>query len=395
MGQSDEQAYWSWSCGERGQNRVRVFEHRKSRMLCLEWFERRNGERTAAFTRSLGHADRALAKAAAEEQALKLRRGEVARRTAAHVEGDPVRPLRLGPLIDSYVREVTPRKSRGDHDRCAAALFVTCWGRERLVDSLCERDWRRFIDARRSGVLAPAGREGKRVGDRVVEHGLRWLLAVMNWACRQKDSTGAFWILANPLRGQVVPTEKNPRRPIITHAQYAELLGVAPEVDPRFALALVIAHETGHRLSSIRRLLWADVDFDRQVIFWRAETDKSGKAHETALTDVGIAALRSARAREARIGNEWVFRSRRRNAPLGAATFQAWWGQAADRAELKLPKGCRWHSFRRKLATELAQQQLAVVQALGGWAQPQVVVSRYQQVPLSVQREVLGKRRIG
>jgi len=52
-------------------------------------------------------------------------------------------------------------------------------------------------------------------------------------------------------------------------------------------------------------------------------------------------------------------------------------------------------TFSPELATELATEQLAVIQALGGWSQPQVVVSRYQKVPVEVQREVLAKRRIG
>jgi integrase len=262
-----------------------------------------------------------------------------------------------------------------------------------VVESLCERDWRRFIDARRSGALAPAGRKGKVVRDRAVEHDLRFLLAVLNWATKQKDHVGQFWLLANPLRGQVVPAEKNPRQPMINQEQYQALMDHSP--DPRFMLALQLCNETGHRLNSVRQLKWSDIDFDRRVIQWRAETDKSGKHHETPLTDGAAVALRDSLRREARIVDGWVFPGRRKGRPLRTAAFQAWWGVAAKAADLTLPAGCRFHAFRRKLASELVTEQLAVVKALGGWNQPQVVVSRYQKVSLDVQREVLAKRRIG
>ena len=58
---------WSWTTGEKGLNRVRVFLHPKSGRLCLEWYEAVLGRRPKARTRALGHADREQAKADAEE----------------------------------------------------------------------------------------------------------------------------------------------------------------------------------------------------------------------------------------------------------------------------------------------------------------------------------------
>ncbi len=388
-----------WATGEKGANRVRVFSHPKSGRLFLEWYESVPGrKRPKARTRALGHSELARAKAEAEEWALKLRRGEVPRSEPDDdLTQSPTlaRPIRLGPLFDIYLREVTPRKARADHDRTAIALFTALWGRERVVESLCERDWRRFIEARRSGALAPTGRKGRKVRDRIVEHDLRLLLAVLNWATKQKDNAGQFWLMANPLRGQVVPAERNLRQPMITEEQYAKLLEKAPEVDERLTLALVLCHETGHRLNSVRQLQWSDVDFDRRVITWRHETDKSGKSHETPLTEAAATALRDTLRREARIVGVWVFPGRRQGCPMTTDPFHKWRNEAAKLAKLNLPEGCGFHAFRRKLATELATEQLAVIQALGGWSQPQVVVSRYQKVSLDVQREVLARRRIG
>ena len=49
-------------------------------------------------------------------------------------------------------------------------------------------------------------------------------------------------------------------RPIVTREQYQALLAKAGDVDWRYRLALVLAHETGHRIGAIRKLKWSDVD---------------------------------------------------------------------------------------------------------------------------------------
>jgi len=281
------------------------------------------------------------------------------------------------------------------------ALFTAAWGRARIVDSFCERDWQRFIELRRSGKLAPAGREGKAVRDRMLEYDLRLLLAVLNWATKQKDELGAFWLTANPLRGQRVPAEKNPHQPTLSRADYEALRKVAGGVSPRFELALVLCNETGHRLNSVRQLRWSDVDLEARTISWRAETDKSGKAHQTPLSATAVALLRGAAllaappTADGQIRDGWLFPSLTSTRALGRRTFYHWWKQAVEKAEITVPPKCAFHAFRRKLASELAREQLAVVKALGGWSAAHVVVNRYQKVSIDVQREVLESRGTG
>jgi len=122
---------------------------------------------------------------------------------------------------------------------------------------------------------------------------------------------------------------------------------------------------------------WSDVDLAAHTVNWRAETDKSGKAHQTALTDAAVNAVRVAWLRCGRSDDGGLFPSRLQGPALRTAACQDWWGKAATEAKLNLPAGCRFHEFRRKLASELVTEQLAVVKALGGWSQPHVVVSRY------------------
>jgi integrase len=62
------------------------------------------------------------------------------------------------------------------------------------------------------------------------------------------------------------PREESPARPVLSRDDYTKLQAVAEQVHEYFGLALVLAHETGHRISSIRQLRWSDIDFDKGSI---------------------------------------------------------------------------------------------------------------------------------
>jgi integrase len=85
----------------------------------------------------------------------------------------------------------------------------------------------------------------------------------------------------NPLKGLTLPKQESPKRPLVMGDRYEAMLRVADEVDPRFGLALVLAHATGHRIGAIRRLRWSDIDLRRRTIRWRAENDKLDFEHVT------------------------------------------------------------------------------------------------------------------
>ena len=168
-------------------------------------------------------------------------------------------PLTLETLFDIYGEEVTPTK-RGQsrlHDRAAMRMFLGCFGRDRKPATLSQRDWDRFIRERRAGRVGPSG---KPVSDRMIERDLKFLLAVLNWAVKSRDERGELLLGSNPLKGLKTPTEKNPTRVMLTEEEYRVLLHVSLEMDWRFHVALVLAHETGHRIGAIRQLQWSDVD---------------------------------------------------------------------------------------------------------------------------------------
>jgi integrase len=117
----------------------------------------------------------------------------------------------------------------------------------------------------------------------------------------------AYLLDRNPLKGTPFPKEPTPRRPVIADDQYQSLLKASEQVGPLYRTALILAHETGHRIGSIRLLRWSDVDLERGTIRWRAENDKIAYEHQTILTAEGVSALEQLRQVEPGIGDTWVF----------------------------------------------------------------------------------------
>ena len=376
----------SYSAGEWGRNRVRAFADPKTGLYQLEW--REDGRRR---TRSLGHRDWVVAKKQADEAAA----GFAVHEPNGKAEAEP-EPLTLGSLFDIYGEEVTPTKGKRtrDRDRVASAMFLRFFGRDRDPATFSQRDWDRFIQARRAGRV---GLSGRPVGNRTIEWDLTFLMAVFNWAERSKDERGRLLLDRNPLKGLRKPREKNPARVVLTEDEYRALLGVSRQVGWRFHVALVLAHETGHRIGAIRNLRWRDVDFEGREVRWRAEHEKTGYEHVTPLTDEAVAALEEARSHNHATGDAPVLPSSSdaTRCMTRVCAYQ-WWKKAQTLARLE-PKPRRgWHSLRRKFASDLMDLPLKVLCELGGWKKAQTVLRCYQRPdPGQLRTALEGRRRAG
>lgn len=384
---------WRWMCGERGVNRVRAFVHAKTGIIFLEYYEpTRHGQRPKVRRISTGTRDEEKGKAAAERLAAELRQG------AAPVTERPT----LAALFDMYLREVTPEKgtNKQKHDRMCADMFLRAFGRDREVHTLSRREWDRFIRERRSGQLRPASiKKVRAVRDRVIAYDLRFLLAVLNWATLAGTGRGGFLLDRNPLKGLPLPREESPRRPVLSAEAYAKLLEVADRVSPLFRLALVLAHETGHRIGAIRMLRWSDVHLGTDPsIRWRAENDKIGMEHATPLTPAAVAELERARAERPAIGDAWLFGVAGRAGevqPVDRHAPRVWWVQAWKLAELgPRPTRMMWHSNRRAFATDLKTVPLKDLAALGGWKDTNTILQCYQQPDGDTMRRALAQRAV-
>ena len=183
---------------------------------------------------------------------------------------------------------------------------------------------------------------------------------------------------------------------MLTEDEYRALLKVSRQVGWRFHVALVLAHETGHRIGAIRKLRWTDIDFEGREVRWRAEHEKTGYEHVTPLTDEAVAALEEARRMGAGTGNAPVLPSSSdaTRCMSRVCAFQ-WWKKAQTLAGLE-PKPRRgWHSLRRKFASDLMDLPLKVLCELGGWKDAQTVLRCYQRPDAGQLRTALeGRSRV-
>lgn len=373
---------WSYKTGEKGRNRVRVFEH-EAGVIMLEY--KSEGRRTR---RSLGHRDREQAKRTADKVAASFRAAEVASPTSES--------LTIRRLFDIYLREVTPAKaaSTQKHDQRTLQMFARFFGPERRVNTLSRIDHDRFIRERRAGRIRPGeGRNAKGVGDRVIEQNLRLLYAVFRWGRSAGDGRGGTLVPRSPFDGCRPPREKNPVRVVLTTAEYTALLRVADVVGWRFRVALVLAHETGHRIGAITQLRWGDVDLKGGVITWRAENEKTGFEHSTPMTPAAAAAFERARAHSPGIGDAPVLPSPKDpTRGLSRHLARDYWKRAERLAALPTRRGRGWHALRRKFASELMHVPLKTLCQLGGWKSPQTVLTCYQHPDQDQLRDALGRR---
>jgi integrase len=221
----------------------------------------------------------------------------------------------------------------------------------------------------------------------MLDYDLSFLQSVLNWA------VNAGWLDRNPLRGFRVEREESPQRPILTAPQYESLLQAADQVSPVFRLALVVTHETGHRIGAVRLLRWSDIDFDQGTAHWRGQNDKRRYDHTTPLTMTALDALQEARRAQATIGDAWVFPTAGDlSKPVSRHLLRDWWQRAEGAAGLAPEPRRGWHSLRRKFATEMKHTPLKDLCALGGWKDHQTLLTCYQRPDAVTMRAALEQR---
>jgi integrase len=385
---------WSYVAGEKGRNRVRLFEHHGTGGLYLEVREDGKKKRLA-----LGHRDRDAAKQQADEVAARIGKVTQGSSSEAVAASTPVAPVpEQGPtlkaLFDIYVAEVTPQKgeSKRSHDHRAARLFLEHFGAACRADTLDRRAWDGYIAWRqRRGDMRLGKTKGQPVRSRQAVYDLKFLHSVLNWAVTARDSAGRYLLERNPLKKMPWPKEAAPNRPTLTAEQYDALRMIAPAVHPLADLLLLVAHETGHRGGAVRLLRWDDVNEKAGTVRWRGENDKMRREHVTPLSDAALAALKERWPKNG--GSPWIFPALKDSSqPVARHLLRDWWQQLEKVAKLPHVKGRGWHSLRRKFATECKGLPLRDLMALGGWFNPQTVVLCYTQPDLVTMRQALAQR---
>jgi integrase len=231
---------------------------------------------------------------------------------------------------------------------------------------------------------------GKVVRDRAIEMDLLSLCRALNWAQRERTSTGRRLIRENPWQGIRLPRERNPRRPMMSHTTYLALLEVADQVHPLLRLALIVAEGTGRRISAWRNLRWEDVDLQAGTIRWRAEFDKKGYEDVVPMSDTVREALQFRRRIQPAIGDAPVFPSPG-NAlePCSRYLLDAWLRRAYEKAEVQKLAGGLWHPLRRKWVTERKGYPVKDVAVAGGWRHEGTMITSYQQADAATVKQVV------
>jgi integrase len=148
----------------------------------------------------------------------------------------------------------------------------------------------------------------------------------------------------------------------LSEEAYQALLAIAPEMNWRFHVALVLPHETGHRMGAIRDLRWRDVDLAQGRITWWVEHEKTGREHVTPMTPRARGAFEIARRHAPGIGDAPVLPSPKDpSPPLGRYLVRDRWGNAERRAGLERKQGRGSPSLRRKFATDAIPEHLSLL----------------------------------
>jgi integrase len=224
----------------------------------------------------------------------------------------------------------------------------------------------------------------RHVGNRVIEQDLKLLRAVLNWGLKNG------YLDRVPMAHESFPREASPKRPILYEDDFERMLAVAPDVHRLCPLALILGHETGHRIGAIGRLRWSDIDLEAGSIRWSKEGDKQDREHVVPVSDRALAALQQYDTGD----RGWLFPSPvRPGQPIGREVFTKWWGQLEERAGLEHESGRGWHALRRTFATERKELPLADLAVAGGWTGIQTLTKCYIQPDEATVRKVVNHRK--
>lgn len=123
------------------------------------------------------------------------------------------------------------------------------------------------------------------------------------------------------------------------------------------------------RVGSIRKLAWADVNWDNATIRWRAEHDKKGKEWLIPAPPMLIDELQSFRVKLGGAFGGLLFPSETDPlVPVRRDVLGQWLVAAEKKANLPKLEGGLWHPMRRSWATSRKHLPTVDVAAAGGWS---------------------------
>jgi integrase len=382
---------WSKPIGAHGHTVV-ICERKPNGPLSLRWWMAGgNGGSGQWKWKSLKHSDRELAEQAAREVSAQL---------LAQTIGEQTGALPLAELFARYESDVSAHK-RGTgaaEDARRIALWQHFLGGALDVRALDHPTIDRFVRERRAGRIQPWAEE--RTGDaklarkrrlaatpsaRAVGADIVFLLAALNWATKVRRANGSPLLVSNPLRGYVVPQNKNPRRPLATYDRWLRVREHADAGDPQrlFGSFMDLVEGLGWRVSAICGLLASDINraatpnAPHGSILKRAALDKEQvqmwvpMSHPVRAAVDHLRELHLAAARPV-IGDVPLFPSAKATCGAMARPWSRWHARdllerAEQKAGLEPLEGSDFHAYRRAWASARKEMSAVDVAATGGW----------------------------
>lgn len=382
----DKSGRLTCSLGERGM-RIRLFEKRKGGPFYRAvWLP---GE--GISQRALGTKDK--------DDALRLGKlllSELLKGDVSHAKVKCLTLGRLWTLFSTECLEFLDNKTRTRKDAAARArVLLAYFGGEFPVAELTADDQRRYEQARLAGgIELKPGEKTRPSRARTPEADVVLLHAMLRWATTKRLSDGRYLLDRNPLQNVRRLREKNKKQERATWERYQASMAAMQELHAkavedkddaaatrwvRLRLALFLAEATGRRLGSIRQLRWEDFQYDRSILFWRAEADKKGYNWEIPMPPSFMEAIRTYQKELGAITGPVFAASNAKDGIMDRHLFDKWLMVAERTAKLRKLDGAMWHAYRRKWATERKHLNPKDVAAAGGWKDIATLLEVYQQ----------------
>ncbi len=330
--------------------------------------------------------------------------------SAQLIGGETFETVTLQNVVDLYKREAVPEQ--GKRRREDSEREIECWsnwlGASFVMHRFGPSEWNQFKRERASGRIDSRGlkvaKDHRPVGPRAVSKSLKTLRHMCRVAVAHR------LLKADPTAGLECPSNKSPSRPVCDDDRYDALLAVADRVtmygpkrkqklETYLTTLLVLAHDTGHRITAILNLRWSDWLPEAGKygsLHWRAETDKIGLDDVVPVTPEVRAALEEHRSKYPGVGDVLMFpKPRDPSLPVDHRTTIRWLSEAEKKAGLTPLEGGAWHPFRRGWASARKSLELKDVARAGGWKDVTTLLKLYQQAdPETTEKVVLHKSRL-
>jgi len=348
---------WRFIAGERGVNRIRVYERRPGGPISVEWYDR-DGRHQKTLTKLTGipllasdPGDRELAKELAERMAAAQRKKREEQRL--HVLTGIPAPRTPGESLDEY-EEAHPDWSPGHSrdQRVNKQYWLERIGADRVLTSISPALVAQTVanDAARSEKGFSKRTQAKRL--RYMKDAFTFARKKLKWITEQDDLSALD--TPNP-RGESKP---------YTLEEVRAILAATERVDYRCSAAAYIAAVSGRRIDAIRTLDASAYTVEQHggedvgVIQFPGDTDKARRTGRVYLVGRAKAAVERLLNTPAVKTTGLMFPSgdlNRLHPPkvrVGQTLLREWLREAEKLAGVESVPGRAYHGFKRRYATE-------------------------------------------